>query len=272
MGASQSSVDYVTTVLNKVTTNTMAKISNKTTASINQKNVFKLEGVTLSGSIDAVQENEAKINVGSVSQAAQTGELQSALSADIMAQIEQETSSQVGVANTVLNMKKDIQSIIENNITTETVNEAFANVNQENLIDLKNVTTKTGADIKVRQTNVGEAISSLMSQSATEISALLKTEFKDKTTVKQKTTQELPSLMGLFGGVGLILVGILFILGVGLFLGKSLFSGINDFFQEHKKLILIGFGILIVAIIGVVVYNIVEPKEENTEENTEENE
>jgi hypothetical protein len=215
MGASESKSSKVTDIVNQTTTEVMANISTSAQSSTKQSNKLTISNIHNSTLSDITQLNESKIVVTAVAEASQSGELQSKLSAALADSLTQ-NSNAIGYSSSDINIDTAIKNIVSNRITTNSVNEAFSGISQENALDIVNINNSKIS--RISQTNIGEAIATLMSATSTDIVAALGIEAESKTEAEQTTTNPVSSIASAIGAaVGGNMIFILIIIAAAAF-------------------------------------------------------
>lgn len=219
MGAQKSKTQQVTDVINQTSTNVMASISNSAKASIQQANDLTITGVRHSNVSDILQSNEADIDVAIVANSATSGYLQSQLSAALDSELKK-NASVIGYSTQDTSITNNIKNIVNNNITAKTVNQAFAGITQSNKLVISDI-TDSGNVSNIHQTNIGKAISKLMSSTDAQIQSLLGTsedvKIKDTqtasnpvsdvaATVGNTITGVVSSVTNMIGGNGILFI------------------------------------------------------------------
>ncbi len=222
MGATQSKSEQVTELINRVTTNVLSDISTSAKGAVQQSNQMTISGISGSTISGISQSNEANIQISAVQQSAQTGQLQSQLSAAISQALSQNANT-IGYANLNTSVTNKVNSVINSNISAKSVSDAFVGVTQSNALLISDVKNSTVSSIS--QTNIGKAIASLMSSSVTDIIAALGIQADVKTTSAQAASNPISSLAdsisSAFGGSGLFIILIIAAAAVGFFMFKQ---------------------------------------------------
>jgi hypothetical protein len=153
----------------------------------------------------------SNIDVSAVATAASSGVLQSKLTADITNTLTQQSSGFIYSSNES-DVKNIVKNIINTNITTNSVNTAFAGITQSNLMELGNVTD--GAIVTdLNQTNIAKAISSLMSKTTSDLQVQLNltTDITNDTDQKWNNILDLIIRLVTIIGVAFICISVAFL-------------------------------------------------------------
>ncbi len=194
MGSSESKADVLKKVMNNVSVEVMNRTSTSAASSIVQKNkaVFMDQtGVTIRG---FEQLNAAKMNVQGLQSAANSGELQSQLTAKISEKVEQEAAA-LGLSS---NSAK-IRSVVENNINTKITNETLMkianDIDQSNeVLFMKNMNIDV---VGFKQQNEAESIAKLVNDTNSTIVSQLQATSALEGDMSQKVKGLLPEIGGL---------------------------------------------------------------------------
>lgn len=247
---SQSSTQQVTNLVNQTATTVMANISTSAQGSVQQSNTMIISGISDSSVVNIQQSNEANIQVSAVVQSAQSGQLQSQLTAALV-QALTTSSNTIGYSTSNINLQTSIKNIVSSNITTNSVNNAFAGITQSNALQISNI---SGSKIYgVSQTNIGKAIAQLMSSSTEQIIALLGLQAQSTTTATQTTTNPISSVADAIGSAlsGNMLV-ILVIMAAVAFSGFMFKDQVLGLWKEYYPYDLYGLIGLVAGLLVIV--------------------
>ncbi len=227
MGGSESKSVQITRIINETTTNVMNELSNSAESAIKQSNEINITGLRGTNVSNLTQQNEASIDISIVAKSATTGELQSKLAAALSLELEKKAST-IGYSASESLTDTDIQNIINTNITSTTVNKVFSGIDQTNKMTIGDAWFSNASHIS--QTNIGQAISKLMSDVDAKIQASLgieaDVEIKDTQMSSNPYTDTVNALSAALSGAGGMMILFLVLIALGAFIFKDQLKGL----------------------------------------------